>query len=41
MTRRVGGEPLRDAALLDWAAELLSTILGEPAAAKAPATASS
>src|SRR6266498_1348474 len=25
MTRRVGGEPLRDTALLDWAAELLKT----------------
>jgi transcription-repair coupling factor (superfamily II helicase) len=31
MTRRVGGEPLRDTALLEWAAELLTTVLGEPA----------
>jgi transcription-repair coupling factor (superfamily II helicase) len=31
-TRRVGGEPLRDTALLDWCAELLSTVLGQPAA---------
>jgi transcription-repair coupling factor (superfamily II helicase) len=31
MTKRVGGEPLRDTALLDWAAELLKTLLGEPA----------
>jgi transcription-repair coupling factor (superfamily II helicase) len=27
MTKRVGGEPLRDTALLDWAKELLQTIL--------------
>jgi transcription-repair coupling factor (superfamily II helicase) len=38
MTKRVGGEPLRDRALLDWAAELLKTILGEPAVAPAPAS---
>ena len=31
MTKRVGGEPLRDQALLEWAGELLSTVLGEPA----------
>jgi transcription-repair coupling factor (superfamily II helicase) len=31
MTKRVGGEPLRDTALLDWVAELLKTVLGEPA----------
>jgi transcription-repair coupling factor (superfamily II helicase) len=31
MTRRVGGEPLRDTALLDWCAELLDTILNPPA----------
>ncbi len=39
MTARVGGEPVRDTALLDWCTELLSTILGEPvsAAATAPA----
>jgi transcription-repair coupling factor (superfamily II helicase) len=30
MTKRVGGEPLRDTALLDWCAELLKTILGNP-----------
>jgi transcription-repair coupling factor (superfamily II helicase) len=27
-TQRVGGEPLRDAAMLNWAAELLATVLG-------------
>jgi transcription-repair coupling factor (superfamily II helicase) len=27
-TARVGGEPLRDAAMLSWCAELLSTVLG-------------
>ncbi|GAA2596029.1 transcription-repair coupling factor [Dactylosporangium fulvum] len=31
-TRRVGGEPMRDTQLLDWAAELLTTVLGSPAA---------
>ncbi|MGI5245536.1 transcription-repair coupling factor [Dactylosporangium sp. CA-139066] len=36
-TRRVGGEPMRDTALLEWAAELLTTVLGEPVAASAPA----
>ncbi|MDT5036862.1 MAG: hypothetical protein QOE03_2047, partial [Micromonosporaceae bacterium] len=36
-TKRVGGEPLRDTALLDWAAELLTTVLGEPAAGAAAA----
>ncbi|GIJ58786.1 transcription-repair coupling factor [Virgisporangium aurantiacum] len=30
MTARVGGQPLRDVALLDWAAELLRSVLGEP-----------
>jgi transcription-repair coupling factor (superfamily II helicase) len=30
MTRRVGGEPLRDTALLDWCAELLETLLTGP-----------
>jgi transcription-repair coupling factor (superfamily II helicase) len=34
-TRRVGGEPLRDTALLDWCAELITTILGAPANAAA------
>jgi transcription-repair coupling factor (superfamily II helicase) len=29
-TRRVGGEPLRDQALLQWCARLLSDVLGEP-----------
>jgi transcription-repair coupling factor (superfamily II helicase) len=33
MTRRVGGEPLRDTALLEWAAELLTSVLGDPAPA--------
>jgi Transcription-repair coupling factor (superfamily II helicase) len=33
MTRRVGGEPMRDTALLDWCAELLTGVLGEPAVA--------
>jgi transcription-repair coupling factor (superfamily II helicase) len=32
-TRRVGGEPLRDTALLDWCAELITTILDAPAVA--------
>jgi transcription-repair coupling factor (superfamily II helicase) len=36
MTRRIGGEPMRDTALLDWAAELLKTVLGEPAKAAQP-----
>ncbi len=31
MTKRVGGEPLRDTALLDWCAELLTQVLGQPA----------
>ncbi|MER7458326.1 transcription-repair coupling factor [Micromonospora sp. NPDC126480] len=31
-TRRVGGEPLRDLALLEWCGQLLSDVLGEPAA---------
>jgi len=30
MTRRVGGEPMRDTDLLAWAAELLDTVLGAP-----------
>jgi transcription-repair coupling factor (superfamily II helicase) len=30
MTARVGGEPVRDTALLDWCAELLTTIVGQP-----------
>jgi transcription-repair coupling factor (superfamily II helicase) len=31
MTRRVGGEPVRDTALLDWCTDLLRSVLGEPA----------
>jgi transcription-repair coupling factor (superfamily II helicase) len=34
-TRRVGGEPLRDTALLDWCAELITSVLGVPPAAGA------
>jgi transcription-repair coupling factor (superfamily II helicase) len=34
-TRRLGGEPLRDQALLQWCAQLLKDVLGE-APAKAP-----
>ncbi|MET7945724.1 transcription-repair coupling factor [Micromonospora sp. NPDC005324] len=30
-TRRIGGEPLRDQALLQWCAQLLSDVLGAPA----------
>ncbi|HEX6969879.1 MAG TPA: transcription-repair coupling factor [Micromonosporaceae bacterium] len=30
LTRRVGGEPLRDQALLDWCAQLLRDVLGDP-----------
>jgi transcription-repair coupling factor (superfamily II helicase) len=36
VTRRVGGEPLRDQALLDWCATLLRDVLGPPEAAGAP-----
>jgi transcription-repair coupling factor (superfamily II helicase) len=39
MTQRIGGDSLRDTALLDWAAELLKTLLGEPVAAPAQAPA--
>jgi transcription-repair coupling factor (superfamily II helicase) len=39
MTKRVGGEPIRDTALLDWSAELITGILGEPPKAGAPADA--
>ncbi|MFG2060598.1 transcription-repair coupling factor [Micromonospora sp. NPDC048871] len=39
-TRRIGGEPLRDQALLDWCAQLLSDVLGAPTPTPAqPATA--
>ncbi|MER7415307.1 transcription-repair coupling factor [Micromonospora peucetia] len=34
-TRRLGGEPLRDQALLEWCAQLLKDVLGEPAVAGA------
>jgi transcription-repair coupling factor (superfamily II helicase) len=39
--RKVGGEPLRDAAMLAWCAELLATVLGDPpnAVTAAPAAA--
>ena len=42
MTARVGGQPLRDTALLDWAATLLDAVLGDSvgAAATAATTAS-
>jgi transcription-repair coupling factor (superfamily II helicase) len=30
-TARLGGQPLRDVALLDWARELLQAVLGDPA----------
>jgi transcription-repair coupling factor (superfamily II helicase) len=30
MTRRVGGEPMRDTTLLSWAVELLTSVLGDP-----------
>ena len=36
MTRRVGGEPLRDQALLEWCATLLRDVLGAPEAVGAP-----
>ncbi|NBE81412.1 transcription-repair coupling factor [Micromonospora rubida] len=36
-TRRMGGEPLRDQALLEWCAQLLSDLLGDPAPASRPA----
>jgi transcription-repair coupling factor (superfamily II helicase) len=29
-TRRVGGEPLRDRPLLDWCAQLVKDVLGDP-----------
>jgi transcription-repair coupling factor (superfamily II helicase) len=31
-TRRIGGEPLRDQALLDWCGQFLSDLLGDVAA---------
>ncbi|MBQ0982856.1 TRCF domain-containing protein, partial [Micromonospora sp. M61] len=36
-TRRIGGEPLRDQALLQWCAQLLSDVLGAPAPLAVPA----
>jgi transcription-repair coupling factor (superfamily II helicase) len=36
-TRRIGGEPLRDQALLEWSAQLLKDVLGEVPAAAATA----
>ncbi|HET9516195.1 MAG TPA: hypothetical protein VFO77_00565, partial [Actinoplanes sp.] len=33
MTRRLGGEPVRDQALLQWCAQLLKDILGEASTA--------
>jgi transcription-repair coupling factor (superfamily II helicase) len=38
-TRRVGGEPLRDTALLDWCAELITSIIDPPKEAPKPASA--
>ncbi|MFY1636016.1 transcription-repair coupling factor [Solwaraspora sp. WMMB335] len=38
-TRRIGGEPLRDQALLDWCAQLLRDLLGDPPAPAVPAAA--
>ncbi|HEY2671598.1 MAG TPA: transcription-repair coupling factor [Rugosimonospora sp.] len=35
-TRRVGGEPMRDTALLDWCAELITSVLDAPKPAQAP-----
>jgi transcription-repair coupling factor (superfamily II helicase) len=32
-TRRVGGEPLRDQALLQWCVQLVKDVLGDPPAA--------
>jgi transcription-repair coupling factor (superfamily II helicase) len=33
VTKRVGGEPMRDIQLLEWCEELITTVLGPPAAA--------
>jgi transcription-repair coupling factor (superfamily II helicase) len=35
MTQRLGGQPLRDTALLDWARDLLDAVLGDSVAAAA------
>jgi transcription-repair coupling factor (superfamily II helicase) len=37
MTARVGGQPLRDTALLDWAAQLLDAVVGDSIASAAAA----
>jgi transcription-repair coupling factor (superfamily II helicase) len=29
MTKRIGGEPMRDQQLLDWCAQLLKDVLGD------------
>jgi hypothetical protein len=34
MTARVGGQPVRDTALLDWLGELLDAVLIEPVSAR-------
>ncbi len=39
MTARIGGQPVRDVALLDWCRELLSAVLGDDVAAAAAAAA--
>jgi transcription-repair coupling factor (superfamily II helicase) len=39
-TARIGGQPLRDEALLDWARALLEAVLGDTVAAGASAAAS-
>jgi transcription-repair coupling factor (superfamily II helicase) len=39
-TARVGGQPLRDVALLDWARQLLDAVLGDDLRASAGAAAS-
>ncbi len=36
-TARIGGQPLRDVALLDWCRQLLDAVLTDPAAASRPA----
>jgi transcription-repair coupling factor (superfamily II helicase) len=33
MTARVGGQPLRDLALLDWARDLIAAVLLDPVTA--------
>jgi transcription-repair coupling factor (superfamily II helicase) len=36
MTKRVGGEPLRDVPLLQWCEELVTTLLGGQPGTDAP-----